>query len=281
LIDCYQERDKSKDGNAGNENSFEVVALLESPGGSASDDALAAQQLIRLRDQGVNVTVCVDKIAASGGYMIACTSSPGCLFAAPFAIVGSIGVVGEINIHKALQGWGIKPLVFRGGRDKAPLSLIGKVTKEGVEKVQLMVDDTHRAFKRHVADSRPSMTSRIEEIATGNAWMGYDALELGLIDKILTSDEYLGDRMRNGSRVLKLYRIERGRDIFSRRTATLTSTLVQKPNLSALLAVFPFLSVFYALRGKMQEAIASLRADDYSPLTRSAGVAVRTPFGSM
>jgi serine protease SohB len=284
LIDCYQERDETKDRNDGKENNFEVVVLLESPGGSVSEYALAAQQLIRLRDQGINVTVCVDKIAASGGYMIACTSSPGRLFAAPFALVGSIGVVGQtINVHKVLQGWGVTPMVFRGGRDKAPLGWIGEVTKEGIEKVQLMVDDVHKAFKRHVADSRPSIASRIEEIATGDSWLGYDALELGLIDKVLTSDEYIGERIRNGSRVLKLYRIVYGRGIFPRLTATLTSALDSdpKPNFSALLSVFPLLSEFNAFLGRLQEAIASLLAEDCSPLTRSVGVRAPMPCGSM
>jgi signal peptide peptidase SppA len=284
LIDCHQERDEAKDGNDGKENNFEVVVLLESPGGSVSEYALAAQQLIRLRDEGINVTVCVDKIAASGGYMIACTSSPGRLFAAPFALVGSIGVVGQtINVHKVLQGWGVTPMVFRGGRDKAPLGWIGEVTKEGMEKVQLMVDDVHKAFKRHVANSRPSIASRIEEIATGDSWLGYDALELGLIDKVLTSDEYIGERIRNGSRVLKLYRIVHGRGLFSRRTATLTSTLDSgpKPNFSAFLSAFPSLSEFNAFLRRLQGAIAGLLADDYSSLTRSVGVRAPKPCSSM
>jgi ClpP class serine protease len=286
LIDCYQERDDTaeKDENVGSENSFEVVVLLESPGGSASDYALAAQQIIRLRDQGVNVTVCVDKVAASGGYMIACCSSPGRLFAAPFALLGSIGVIGQtINIHKVLQGWGATPMVFRGGKDKAPVGLIGEVTKEGMDKVQLMVDDVHRAFKRHVVDSRPSLASRIEEIATGDTWLGYDALELGLVDQIITSDEYIAERIRNGSRVLKLYRIVREQGTFSRRTTTMASTLDPdpKPNLLGLLSFFPLLSEFNAFLGRLQEAIASLLADDFSPLTRSVGVRAPSPCGSM
>ncbi|EEC48617.1 predicted protein, partial [Phaeodactylum tricornutum CCAP 1055/1] len=101
-----------------------------------------AQQLVRLRNEpGLTVTIVVDKVAASGGYMIACTASPGRLFAAPFAVVGSIGVIGQtFNIHKTLEGWGVRPLVFRGGRDKAPVGLVGEVTEEGLAKVQDMVD---------------------------------------------------------------------------------------------------------------------------------------------
>lgn len=94
---------------------LEVVILLESPGGSATDYGLASNQIWRLRKEpGIKVTICVDKVAASGGYMMACMSSPGSLYAAPFAIVGSIGVIGQtINIHKTLLDWGVEPLVFR------------------------------------------------------------------------------------------------------------------------------------------------------------------------
>jgi ClpP class serine protease len=245
---------------------MEVIVLLESPGGSASDYALAAQQILRLRrEPGITVTIAVDKVAASGtllfaghvknknchacalfspnisshcaplvlhflsliciyilgGYMIACTSSPGRLLAAPFAVLGSIGVIGQtINVHKVLEGWGVQPLVFRGGRDKAPVGMLGEVTRQGLAKVQDMVDDTHRAFKRFVAESRPAVANRIENVATGDVWLGYDALEQGLIDRIVTSDEYIGEKMAQGARVLKLVLFKRGSFPFQRPSST-------------------------------------------------------------
>jgi signal peptide peptidase SppA len=229
LIHCYDglvtKADHSEPPKQ-DQDAFEVVVLLESPGGSASEYALAAQQILRLRQNGIRVTICVDKVAASGGYMIACTSTPGRLFAAPFAVLGSIGVIGQsVNIHKLLEGWGITPLVFRGGKDKAPVGLIGEVTRAGMSKVQTMVDDTHRAFKRHVAESRPIIATRINEIATGDIWLGYDAVDLGLIDRVVTSDEYLGERIRNGARILKLLKIVRGRSIFSKPQTEVLSQL--------------------------------------------------------
>lgn len=192
---------------------MEIVILLESPGGSASDYGLAAQQIGRLRDEpGIKVTICVDTVAASGGYMIACMSSPDSLFAAPFAIVGSIGVIGQtINIHKSLENWGVQPLVFRGGKDKAPVGLVGEVTKEGLAKVQDMVDKTHSAFKRHVANARPQMAETIDQIATGDVWLASDAVEIGMVDGILTSDEYIRGKIVNGGRVLKLVKCQRPR----------------------------------------------------------------------
>jgi len=142
--------------------------------------------------------------------MIACTSSPGHLFAAPFAVLGSIGVVGQtVNVQKTLEGLGVQPLVFRGGRHKAPVGLVGEITEEGLSTVQSMIDMTHRAFKRHVAESRPIIRNNIDEIATGETWLGYDALEKGLIDRIVTSDEYISERMAQGSLVLKILRIKR------------------------------------------------------------------------
>jgi len=198
------------------EADMEIVILLESPGGSASDYGLAAQQIWRLRNEpGIKVTICVDKVAASGGYMMACMSSPGCLYAAPFAVVGSIGVIGQtINIHKSLQNWGVQPLVFRGGKDKAPVGLVGEVTKEGMEKVQDMVDKTHLAFKRHVALARPIMASTIDEVATGDVWLAVDALKIGLVDGIMTSDSYIQGKILKGERVLKLIQCPRPRFIF-------------------------------------------------------------------
>ena len=119
--------------------------------------------------------------------MIACTSSPGRLYAAPFAVLGSIGVLGQtLNIQKTLEGWGLQPLVFRSGPDKSPIGLLGDITEEGIAKVQDMVDTTHRAFKRHIVESRPMVAANIEELATGETWLGYDALGAGLIDKIIT-----------------------------------------------------------------------------------------------
>ena len=145
---------------------MEVIVMLGSPGGSAAHYGLAAQQVGRLRDEeGIKLTIVVDTVAASGGYMIACMSSPGQLYAAPFAVVGSIGVIGQqLNIHDFLKGYGVTPLTFRGGKDKAPLSLMGEVTEEGKQKIQEMIDHTHVAFKSHVAEARPILADTIDSV---------------------------------------------------------------------------------------------------------------------
>jgi signal peptide peptidase SppA len=260
---------------------LEIIVVLESPGGSASDYALASQQVLRLRNEpGIKVTICVDKVAASGGYMIACTSSPGRLFAAPFAVLGSIGVIGQsFNIQKTLEGWGVTPIVFRGGRDKAPVGLIGEVTKEGLAKVQDMVDDTHRAFKRHVVSARPIVADRIEDLATGNVWLGYDALDVGLIDRIVTSDEYISERMGQGARVLKLVQLLRPKFLFSPPT---TSSMTNQARMTGSRSLVTVLDDFRSLLDRVSKSLGAFGVDDVHALTkamtmsdiRAAGTAV-------
>ena len=184
----------------------EIIILLESPGGEVAAYGMAAQQIIRLRNEpGIIVTICVDKVAASGGYMMACCASTGRLFAAPFATLGSIGVFGSIvNINDALLRWGVKPIVLKAGKNKAPLGLIGAVTEEGKANVQSIIDKTHLAFKRHVTTVRPMLEESIHEIATGDIWLGYDALDVGLVDRLACSDEYIAECMSESVRVLRL-----------------------------------------------------------------------------
>jgi signal peptide peptidase SppA len=214
---------------------LEVLVILESPGGSAADFALASQQLLRLRQQhGIRVTVCVDRVAASGGYMIACASSPGRLFAAPFAVLGSIGVIGQaINVQKLLDGWGVQGMVFKAGKEKAPGGLLGEVSKRDKKSIQSNVDETHIAFQRHVAEARPRLAKTIESVSTGKIWLGYDALAVGLIDRIVTSDEYIQERIEEGARVLKLIKNNRKRSLFGGPPSSLGALDSQILNLKA------------------------------------------------
>jgi len=202
---------------------LEVLVLLESPGGSVSEYGLAGQHLLRLRNEpGITLTICVDKVAASGGYMLCCTASPGQLFAAPFALLGSIGVIGtQINVNKLLNNWGIEPLEFRRGKYKAPIGFLGPVSKEAKHTTQTMIDQTHRAFKQHVANARPVLKDRIDEIGNGNVWLGVDAVDINLVDAIKTSDEYIEEKIRNGSRVFKMVQVFRSGFLLGPRTSNL------------------------------------------------------------
>lgn len=171
----------------------EVVIRLESPGGLVHSYGLAAAQLDRLREAGLKTTVCVDKVAASGGYLMACAADH--LRAAPFAVLGSIGVVAQLpNVHRLLKRHDIDVELLTAGEYKRTLTVLGENTPEGREKFQSDLENIHALFKRHVAERRPGLD--IEAVATGEIWYGHDALKKGLIDALGTSEAYLVSRMQ-------------------------------------------------------------------------------------
>lgn len=166
----------------------EVVVKLESPGGIVPSYGLAASQLKRLRDKNIFLTVAVDKIAASGGYMMACVANR--ILAAPYAIVGSIGVVAQLpNFHRLLKRNEIDFEQITAGEYKRTLSMFGENTDRGRQKVQEDVNNVHEIFKEFIVVNRPHVN--INEIATGEHWHGVQALELKLVDDLITSDDYL------------------------------------------------------------------------------------------
>ncbi len=187
---------------------LEILLILDSPGGTVQDYGLAASQLSRLRNEPqIKLTVCVDRVAASGGYMMASQATPGQLFAAPFAMVGSIGVLMEtVNLHDILSKNGIKPLIIKAGKNKAPLKSLGEVTPEELEMAQDDANVIHQAFQKWVTKSRNLSGSQewLDKVATGAVFLGGEACELGLVDRVVTSDEYVAERVAAGDRVLRL-----------------------------------------------------------------------------
>lgn len=169
----------------------EVMVRLENAGGLVHDHGLAASQLARVRDKGIRLTVAVDKIAASGGYLMACIADR--ILAAPFAVLGSIGVLAQIpNFHRMLDSHGVDFEQFKGGEYKRTVTLFGKNTDADREKFTQEISDTHALFKEFVARQRPSLD--IDKVATGEHWYGKRALELALCDELKTSDDYLLER---------------------------------------------------------------------------------------
>jgi len=166
----------------------EVLLRLESPGGVVHGYGLAASQLERLRKGGIRLTVAVDKVAASGGYMMACVADR--IVAAPFAIIGSIGVVAQIpNFHRLLKKNDIDVELHTAGQFKRTLTLFGENTEQGREKFREDLNETHELFKQFVHQQRPSLD--IDSVATGEHWFGTQAKDKGLIDAIGTSDDLL------------------------------------------------------------------------------------------
>jgi len=165
-----------------------VVLCLESGGGLVPSYGLAAAQLARLRDAGLDLTVAVDRVAASGGYLMAAVANR--ITAAPFAVVGSIGVVAQIpNIHRLLKRHDVDIELLTAGQHKRTLTILGKNTPEGRAKFQEELEETHGLFKAYLQRFRPQLD--LERLATGEHWYGEQALELGLVDELRTSDDLL------------------------------------------------------------------------------------------
>ena len=166
----------------------EVLVNVESGGGVVHGYGLAASQLQRIKDKGIKLTVCVDKVAASGGYMMACVADK--VLCAPFAIIGSIGVIAQLpNFNKILKKNDIEFEQHTAGDFKRTLTMFGENTDAGREKFQAEIEDVHLMFKEFVQQHRPSLD--IDKVATGEYWYGQRAKELNLVDDLLTSDDYL------------------------------------------------------------------------------------------
>lgn len=170
----------------------EIVVRVESPGGSVNGYGLAASQLQRIRNKQIPLTICIDKIAASGGYLMACIANH--IVAAPFAIIGSIGVVAQMpNFHRLLKKNDIDVELLTAGEYKRTLTLFAENTDKGRKKFQEDLEKIHLNFKDYVLANRQQLD--IDQVSTGEHWLAKDALSLQLIDTLQTSDEYLNNKM--------------------------------------------------------------------------------------
>lgn len=172
----------------------EVVVRLESGGGMVHSYGLASSQLERIKRKQIPLTVCVDQVAASGGYMMACLGDR--VLAAPFAIVGSIGVIAQLpNFHRLLKKNDIDYEVLTAGEYKRTLTMFGENTDKGRQKFLEELEDTHELFKEFVSEYRPKVD--IDKVATGEVWFGKRAIDANLVDELMTSDEYLTEACEN------------------------------------------------------------------------------------
>lgn len=166
----------------------EVVVKVESPGGLVHSYGFAAAQLLRIREAQIPLTICVDQVAASGGYLMACVAHK--IIAAPFALIGSIGVVAQVpNFNRLLKKHDVDYKEYTAGDYKRTVSLFGEITEKGEAKFKEQLELTHQLFKSFVSRFRPKMD--LAKVATGEFWYGENAVALGLVDEIQTSDAYL------------------------------------------------------------------------------------------
>lgn len=178
----------------------EVFVRLESGGGVVHGYGLGASQLMRIRDKNIPLTVSVDKVAASGGYMMACVGNR--ILAAPFAIIGSIGVIAQVpNFNKVLKKHDIEYDQFTAGEFKRTVTMFGENTDEAKAKFHEEIEDIHALFKDFIVRHRPAVD--IVKVSTGESWPGTRALEHQLVDELKTSDDYLLE----SSKVADIYEI--------------------------------------------------------------------------
>lgn len=184
----------------------EVLLRLESPGGIVHDYGFAASQLSRLKQKGIKLTIAVDKVAASGGYMMACVADK--IVSAPFAVIGSIGVVAQIpNVHRLLKKYDVDVDVMTAGEFKRTVTVLGENTEKGKQKFQQELEETHQLFKQFVSQNRPCVD--IDKIATGEHWFGQQAIDLKLVDEISTSDDLILEKMNEKHVVSLKYRLKK------------------------------------------------------------------------
>jgi serine protease SohB len=182
----------------------EVIVCLENHGGVVHEHGLAASQLARIRDKGIPLIVCVDKVAASGGYLMACVATK--IYAAPFAILGSIGVLAQLpNFNRMLDRHGVDFEQITAGEYKRTVTMFGENTDEDRAKLKEELEDVHALFKAAVSEYRPDLD--LDRVATGEHWYGTRALEKGLADEIKTSDELLTERAVERDLYALTYRI--------------------------------------------------------------------------
>lgn len=200
----------------------EVLLRLESGGGLVNAYGLAASQLNRIRSTNLKLTVAVDKVAASGGYMMAAVADH--IIAAPFAIIGSIGVIAQIpNFHDLLKHKHIDFEQITAGEYKRTLTVFGKNTDKGRAKMQQDVNETHELFKNHLRHHRPQIL--MDEVATGEHWFAEKAIEYKLVDELNTSDDYLLTKSAN----MEIYEVEyKLKKTFVQKIANGSTALWQK-----------------------------------------------------
>ncbi|MBL6734794.1 MAG: protease SohB [Shewanellaceae bacterium] len=204
----------------------EVIVTIESGGGMVHGYGLAASQLARIREANIPLTVCIDKVAASGGYMMACVANT--IVAAPFAIVGSIGVIAQIpNFNKVLKKHDVDFEQHTAGTFKRTLTMFGENTDDARQKFKQELEQTHDLFKQFVQRYRSQL--EIETVATGEHWFGQQALDLNLIDDLKTSDDWIQQRALNRKVFEVKYKIKQSlTDKLNKSAAIMVKNLIQQ-----------------------------------------------------
>jgi ClpP class serine protease len=163
------------------------------------------------------------------------------IIAAPFAVVGSIGVMLEgLNIHEALKSYGVKPLSLKAGDMKNPITTWGEISDKDLKLKLQDLDESHQDFIELCRSTRPELDPKV---CNGRVMSGEKALESGMTDRILTSEEYIFEKMSEGDLVMKLH---------------LISPESEQSRFLRILQILPH------LRHKLQSALAFVSGDKFA-----------------
>ncbi len=199
----------------------EAVVIIDSPGGTTHGYGHAYALLERLSASGLKVTACIDRIGASGGYLMALPADR--ILAGPFAIVGSVGVVAGIpNVKRLLEEKGVSYRLFVAGDKKRVVHFADDDGPEVREYMDEKLAGIHTQFLQAVEKHRGDRV-KLDEVRSGDHWSAEESVEkgLGLVDELQTSAEYLLERNREVALVM----IERRVDITERFAGYLAARL--------------------------------------------------------
>ena len=164
-----------------------IVLRVDSPGGSALASDLMWHELETLEGKKPFV-VSMGDTAASGGYYIAMGANR--IFAEPGTLTGSIGVVGgKLALDKFYAKIGITTSVVQRGKNAGVLSITKPWTETERDSMQKMMNDIYDQFTKKAAAGRKMDYEKLEKMARGRVYTGFQALKLGLVDELGTLDE--------------------------------------------------------------------------------------------
>jgi len=170
------------------ENVKAIILNINSPGGPVIDADILYMKIRDLAKKKVVVAL-LDRVAASGGYYVACAANK--IISHPLTLTGSIGVVMDyINLQGLLEKkLGVEMGVIKSGRYKDIGSPFRPMDTSERKMLQELVDAAHRRFVENISTSRRIPVKKLAPICDGRIYSGEQAKELGLVDELGTLDE--------------------------------------------------------------------------------------------
>jgi len=176
--------------------SLAVAITINSPGGSPVQSHLIYKFIKHLAKKNKKkVIVFAEDVAASGGYLIACSGDE--IYANSSSIIGSIGVISaSFGFKNLIEKIGVQRRVYTAGKNKSTLDPFLDEKEEDINRLKNIQLELHQDFINVVEESRGSKLNKNSgiELFSGEFWTGKKAKELGLIDGLGNSDQILREK---------------------------------------------------------------------------------------